>query len=95
MLRLIVQTKRKYKKKTQYSKNEKDEEGETEDHRRQQNGTLASASDTRHADEWEDQEIDGKMKISDFLKPEATEATKGNEMKNKDTWIKAARNRER
>ena len=28
MLRLIVQTKRKYKKKTQTSKNEEDEEGE-------------------------------------------------------------------
>ena len=33
MLRLIVQTKRKYKKKTQTSKNEKDEGGEKENHR--------------------------------------------------------------
>ena len=32
MLRLIVQTKRNYKKKTQTSKNEKDEEGEKENH---------------------------------------------------------------
>ena len=32
LLRLIVQTKRKYKKKTQTSKNGKDEEGEKEDH---------------------------------------------------------------
>ena len=37
---------------------------------------------------WEDE-------INDFLKPEETEATKGNEIKNNDTWIKAAENRER
>ena len=33
--------------------------------------------------------------INDFLKPQVTETTKSNEMKNNDTWIKAARNREK
>ena len=37
---------------------------------------------------WEDE-------ISEFLKTEETETTKGNEMKNYDTWIKVAKNRER
>ena len=34
-------------------------------------------------------------KVNDFLKPEETEETKGNDIKNKDTWIKVAKNRER
>ena len=34
---------------------------------------------------WEDE-------INDFLKPEETEETKGNEIKNNDTWIKVAKN---
>ena len=33
--------------------------------------------------------------INEFLKPEETEETKGNEMKNNDTWIKMAKNRKR
>ena len=33
---------------------------------------------------WEDE-------INDFLKPEETEETKGNEKKNNDTWIKVAK----
>ena len=33
--------------------------------------------------------------INDFLKPEKTETTKGNEMKNNDIWIKVAKRRER
>ena len=33
--------------------------------------------------------------MNEFLKPEETETTKGNEMKNNDTWIKVAKNRER
>ena len=37
---------------------------------------------------WEDE-------INDFLKPEETEEKKGNEIKNNDTWIKVAKNRER
>ena len=37
---------------------------------------------------WEDE-------INVFLKPEETEETKGNEIKNNDTWIKVAKNRER
>ena len=37
---------------------------------------------------WEDE-------INDILKPEETEATKGNEIKNNDTWIKVANNREK
>ena len=32
---------------------------------------------------------------ADFLKPEETEETKGNEIKNNDTWIKVATIRER
>ena len=36
---------------------------------------------------WEDE-------INEFLKPEETEETKGNEIKN-DTWIKMAKHRER
>ena len=39
-------------------------------------------------DGWEDE-------INDFLKPEETEEKKGNEIKNNDTWIKVAQNRER
>ena len=37
---------------------------------------------------WEDE-------ISEFLKPEETETTEENEMKNNDTWIKVANDRER
>ena len=37
---------------------------------------------------WEDE-------INEFLKPDETETTKGNEMKNNDTWIKVAKHRER
>ena len=33
---------------------------------------------------WEDE-------INEFLKPDETESTKGNEMKNNDTWIKVAK----
>ena len=36
---------------------------------------------------WEDE-------INEFLKPEESETTKGNEMKNDDTWIKVAKHRE-
>ena len=37
---------------------------------------------------WEDEK-------NEFLKPEETEEPKGNEIKNNDTWIKVAKNRER
>ena len=63
--------------------------------RKQQNGTQVSAPSTRQIDQWEDQKRDGKMIVNDFLKPEETEETKGNEIKNNDTWIKVATNRER
>ena len=33
--------------------------------------------------------------INEFIKPEETEEVKGNEVKNNDTWIKVAQNRER
>ena len=42
----------------------------------------------RPKERWEDE-------IYEFLKPEETETTTGNEMKNNDTWIKVAENRER
>ena len=63
--------------------------------REQQNGTPASAPDTRLADQWEDLKRRWEDEINDFFQPEETAAIKGNEMKNNDTWIKAARNRER
>ena len=42
----------------------------------------------RRPKKWEDE-------INEFLKPEETEEMKGNEIKNNDTWIKVAENRER
>ena len=63
--------------------------------RKQLNGTQASAPSTRtnrtvgrQKKRWEDE-------VNDFLKPEETEETKGNEIENNDTWIKVAKNRER
>ena len=36
-----------------------------------------------------------KDEVNDFSKPEETEETRGNEIKNNDTWIKVATNRKR
>ena len=63
--------------------------------RKQQNGTAASESNTRHDDWWEDQKKRWEDEINEFLKPAETEEMKGNEIKNNDTWIKVAKNRER
>ena len=63
--------------------------------RKQQNRTPASAQNTRHTDLWEDQKKRWEDEISEFLKPEETEETKGNEIKNNDTWIKMDQNREK
>ena len=62
---------------------------------KQQNGTQASAPSTRQTDQWEDQKKRWEDEINDFPMPEETEETKGNEIKNNDTWIKVAKNRER
>ena len=51
-----------------------------------QNQTCRSVG--RLEKRWEDQ-------FNDSIKPEETEATKGNERKNNDTWIKVAPDRER
>ena len=60
--------------------------------RKQQNGTQESAPSTRPVGRpkkrWEDE-------INNFFKPEETEETKGNEIKNNDTWIKVATSRKR
>ena len=62
---------------------------------KQQDGTLHSARNTkiyratgRPKKRWEEE-------ISDFLKAEGAEETNGNKIKNNDTWIKVAKNRER
>ena len=60
--------------------------------RKQQNGTQVSAPSTKQTNRpvgrpkkrWEDE-------INEFLKPEDTETTKGNEMKINDTWINVAK----
>ena len=63
---------------------------------KQHNGTQASAPSTRQTDQLEDQKKKRwEDEINDFLKPEETEETEGNEIKNNDTWIKVAKNRER
>ena len=55
--------------------------------RKQQNEeTHASASNTRHADQWEPRKR-REDEINDCLKPEETEEMKGNEIKKNDTWI--------
>ena len=51
ILRLIVQTKRKYKKKTQTSKDEKDEEGDKVNHRRSDDETLECCSSNTDCDQ--------------------------------------------
>ena len=42
----------------------------------------------RQKKRWDDE-------INDFLKPEETEETKGNDKKNNDTWIQVAKHRQR
>ena len=56
--------------------------------RRLKNGTQCSALKQKQAEQWEDD-------INQCLKPEETEETKGNDLKNNDTWIKAAKDRKR
>ena len=51
MLGLIVQTKRKYKKKTPTSKNEKDGEGEKENHRSSDDEIAEGSSSNKACDE--------------------------------------------
>ena len=51
MLRLIVQTKRKYKKKTQPSRNEEDEEGEEANHRSSDEETAEGISSNTDFDQ--------------------------------------------
>ena len=51
ILRLIVQTKRKYKKKTQTSKDEKDEEGDKVNHIRSDDETFECCSSNTDCDQ--------------------------------------------
>ena len=61
--------------------------------RKQQHGTMASPPKSRLADLWED--FKKMWWRNQWLKPEDTEDTKGNEIKSNDTWIKVAKNQER
>ena len=56
-----------------------------EGQRKQQNGTQVSAPSTRQTDQWEYQKKRWEDDINELLKPEETEETKGNEIKNNDT----------
>ena len=59
--------------------------------KKQQNGIQASAVAARHAELSQGQERDGKDDINQFLKPEESEETKGNDLKNNDTWMQVAK----
>ena len=61
---------------------------ETRWSKKQKNGIQVSAVAARQAELWEDQERDGKTNdINQFFKPEETAETKGNDLKNDDTWM--------
>ena len=49
--------------------------------RKQQHGTQVSAPSTKQTDQWEDPKKRWEDEINEFLKPEETETTTGNEMK--------------
>ena len=57
MLRLIVETKRKYKMKTQISKNVKVKEGEKENHRSSDEETVEDSSSSSKTDYDQDNEV--------------------------------------
>ena len=55
--------------------------------------TRPSAPSTRQTEQWDDQKKKRwEDEANDFLKPDETEETKGNELKNSHTWIKIAKN---
>ena len=57
---------------------------------------IESRSQHKQAEQWEDRERDGKTTlINQFFKPEETEETKGNDLKNNDAWILIAKDQTR
>ena len=62
------------------------------DKKKQQDGIRASTVNTKQAEQWDD-EIEMDDDIHQFFKLDETEDSQMNDLKNNDTWIQAAKDK--